>query len=588
MHSSEPWRVGVLFSQTGPTAIIEQTQARGTLLAIHEINAAGGVNGRPIEPVAYDPASSPKRFDRLAERLLARDGVSTIFGCYMSSTRKAVLPAVGRHNGLLFYPTLYEGFEHSPNVIYTGASPNQNSVQLADYLVRTYGGRFYLVGSNYVFPYESNRIMRDLLAEHDGEVVGEHYAELDETDFRLVIEDIKRKRPDVIFSTVVGRATVHFYRAYAEAGLNPEIMPIASLTTCEAEVQAMGVDAARGHITAAPYFHSVPSDKNEAFIARVKKMYGEDAVTNMCLEAAYFQMHLFANALRETGSLDTDALRTALAGSAFEAPQGPIRIDPVVGHAHLWPRIGRVGQDGQFTILKEASRPVVPDPYLGSHMIEEVNADPLRSEPRVVHGIAGLPSVTLPRDPGSYNVLLVHPRDQDGEEMRKALERVGCRVRTCWPPPTELPSDIDIVFFGLCHSPVDAIPWDPSNPPAALVAIIDLDKTTDFRRLMAYNPHAVISKPIRPIERLTSLVLARNLFERQSELEKRVNKLQKKLGSLRRIERAKEILIKKNNITEKEAYEIIRTQAMKRRVTTEEIASKIIDADEVLSTITET
>src|SRR6185312_3708337 len=249
----EPWRVGVLFSHTGVTAVIEETQLRGTLLAIEEINAAGGVNDRELVPLIYDPGSLDERFARLADRLLCEDGVSTIFGCYTSSSRKAVLPIVERRNGLLWYPTLYEGFEYSPNIIYTGAAPNQNSVELAEFLLETYGRRFYLIGSDYIYPRESNRIIRELLRQRGGVIVAERYLDLraQPLDFKALMRDVRELRPDVIFSTVVGEATAYFYQAYAEAGFDPHVMPIASLTTSEAEVKLMGADVGCGHVTAA-------------------------------------------------------------------------------------------------------------------------------------------------------------------------------------------------------------------------------------------------------------------------------------------------------------------------------------------------
>ena len=159
---SEPWRIGVLFSRTGVTAVIEQSQLQGTLLALEEVNGAGGVNGRELVPVIYDPGSDPAKFARYAHKLLTEDRVTMIFGCYTSTSRKAVLPLVERWNGLLWYPTLYEGFEYSPNIIYTGAAPNQNSLRLAEYLMERFGNRFYFVGSDYVCPRESNRIMREV------------------------------------------------------------------------------------------------------------------------------------------------------------------------------------------------------------------------------------------------------------------------------------------------------------------------------------------------------------------------------------------------------------------------------------------
>lgn len=150
--TSAPWRIGVLFSRTGFMSVIEETQLQGTLLGIEEINSAGGVNGRELVPVVYDPGSDSVACGHFAKRLMIEDDVSTIFGCYTSSSRKAVLPVVERLNGLLWYPTLYEGFEASPNVIYTGAAPNQNSLALCRYLIDNYGSRFYFVGSDYIYP----------------------------------------------------------------------------------------------------------------------------------------------------------------------------------------------------------------------------------------------------------------------------------------------------------------------------------------------------------------------------------------------------------------------------------------------------
>ena len=375
-RDSDAVRVGVLFSQTGATALIESTQLNGTVLAIEEINAAGGINGRALEPVIHDPGSRPSRFSVLADRLLTEDGVNVIFGCYMSSTRKAVLPVVERRNGLLFYPTLYEGFEYSPNIIYTGAPPNQNSVQLADYLINEFGARFYLVGSDYIYAYESNRIMSDLIRERNGAVVAEKYVTLDARagGFDAIIKDIKRTRPDVIFSTVVGKATTYFYRAYAEAGLEPDMMPIGSLTTSEAEVQDMGVAAACGHVTAAPYFQTIDTEINRRFVTAYKARFGAEKATNMCCEAAYFQVHLMANAMRKVGTDNTDILRPALMGTEYGAPQGQVRIDPDNNHTYLWPRVGRVDDEGQFAMARGALQAVKPDPYLVTHSLDDWNA----------------------------------------------------------------------------------------------------------------------------------------------------------------------------------------------------------------------
>jgi branched-chain amino acid transport system substrate-binding protein len=365
-RTSEPWKAGVLFSSSGYMAVIEETQLCGTLLAIEEINAAGGVNGRPIQPVICDPASDTSAFGRLAKRLMVENGVSSIFGCYTSSSRKAVLPVVERLNGLLWYPTLYEGFEHSPNVVYTGAGPCQNSLELCRYLMQRYGNRLYLVGSDYVYPHASNRIMREFIRHNGGRVVGERYVPLrpKRADFYDIVRDLRELGPDAVFSTVVGEATVFLYQAYAEAGYDPKVMPIASLTTTEAEINAMGHDVGEGHVTAASYFQGVDSDENRRFLKRYRKIYGDDATTNMCCEAAYFQVYLFARALAQVNSTETDVLRPAVMGTVLDAPQGRVSINPACGQADLWTRIGRANRNGQFDIVFQSASPVHADPYL--------------------------------------------------------------------------------------------------------------------------------------------------------------------------------------------------------------------------------
>ena len=261
---AETWRVGVLFSRSGVMEVTETEHFFGTALAIQEINQSGGIRGREIEVVAYDPGSDPETYRKLADRLLTEDGISVIFGCSTSAARKAILPAIERRNGLLWYPSLYEGFEYSPNVIYTGASPNQNSFPLAEYLVRNYGRRVFLVGSDYVYPRESNRIMRDLIVAYGGEIAGELYVPMEASSSQLqaVLKEVREQQPDVLFSTVVGRPAQNLYRLYHDAGFDAAQMPIASLTIAEGEIREIGAEFCAGHITAATYFGSLDSDSN--------------------------------------------------------------------------------------------------------------------------------------------------------------------------------------------------------------------------------------------------------------------------------------------------------------------------------------
>jgi branched-chain amino acid transport system substrate-binding protein len=364
-QAGRAWRVGVLFSETGVRSAVERTQLQATLLAIDEINAAGGVLVLPIEPIHYDPKSNPKCFRALAERLLSVDRVRLVFGCYMSSTRKAVLPVIEAYRALLFYPTLYEGFEYSRHCIYTGAAPNQNSLQLARFLFKHYGNRFLLVGSNYVYPYESNRVMADLVRQSRGKIVDEIYLPLSarEADFGRTMQQITRTSPDVIFSTVVGSGTAALYRAYRAAGFDPVRRPIASLTTSEAEVAEMPAEVAEGHITAAPFFETLDTVAARRFVSAYKQRYGGDAPIPAAAEAAYFQVHLAAAAIARAGGSDPERVRQELGEIEFAAPQGRVRIDRENNHTYLWPRVARLDTGGRFQIVWNPGIRVRPDPY---------------------------------------------------------------------------------------------------------------------------------------------------------------------------------------------------------------------------------
>ncbi len=380
-RTGRAWRVGVLFSQTGVTAAVERTQLQATLLAIEEINAAGGVLDLPLEPVLYDPQSNPKLFRTLAERLLVTDRVRLVFGCYMSSSRKAVLPVIEANRGLLFYPTLYEGFEYSRHCIYTGAAPNQNSLQLARFLFEHYGSRFLLVGSNYVYPYESNRVMSDLVRQNRGKILNEIYVPLAArpADFGRAIQEIKKHEPDVIFSTVVGKGTAAFYEAYRAAGFDPARRPIASLTTGEAEVAEMSSEAAEGHITAAPFFETLGTAAARRFVTAYKDRYGGDAPVPASAEAAYFQVHLAAAAIARAGSADPERVLPELSEIEFTAPQGRVRIDRENNHTYLWPRVARLDARGHFQIVWNPGLRVRPDPYCVVQTLDDWSSDGIAS-----------------------------------------------------------------------------------------------------------------------------------------------------------------------------------------------------------------
>lgn len=359
-------KVGVLFSLTGTTAIVEDSLNKATLMAIDEINAAGGINGMKITPIVEDPASDPATFADKARKLVVGDKVVSVFGAYTSASRKAVLPVVERRNNLFWYPTLYEGRECSKNVIYAGAVPNQQQDEFIPWLIEKFGKKFFMIGSNYIYPKEENNYCKTLLAKYGGEVVNEEYVPLGHSEFSSVINKIRSTQPNVIFSTVVGDSVVALHRQYRAAGLNPERMPMASLTTSEIEVAAMGGDAAAGHFTSAPYFMVHKSPENEKFVANYRRRYGANAVTHFVSEPAYYQIYLLKQAIEAIGSagdITPQNIREAVKKQSLMAPQGKIQIEAENQHTWVWPKIAMAKADGQFEVLKDSAQWKKPDPY---------------------------------------------------------------------------------------------------------------------------------------------------------------------------------------------------------------------------------
>ncbi|UOM35043.1 transporter substrate-binding domain-containing protein [Acuticoccus sp. I52.16.1] len=370
---SDGWRVGVLFSRSGTTVVTETEHLRGTELAIAEINAAGGILGRPIVPTVYDPGARNADYLALARRMLAEDDLDIIFGCSMSASRKTVLPIVERHNGLLFYPSMYEGFEYCENVLYCGATVNQTCLPLADYLIRHHGGRIYFVGSDYIFPRESNRIMQELIEARGGEVVGETYVPLEAGADALedIIPKIRTAAPDAVFSTIIGTSAQAFYRLYDAAGFDRARQPIASLTMAETEIATIGAAACTGHILAATYVQTVDNAANRAFVEAFKARFGAEATTSIWSEAAYMQVHMFARALARVGAADPRRIALDPLGDEFDTPEGRVRVDADTRHLWLTPRIGVANAQGLFDIVWESRVAVRPDPYLAATRIEE-------------------------------------------------------------------------------------------------------------------------------------------------------------------------------------------------------------------------
>lgn len=285
-------RVGVLHSLSGTMAISEVTVKNATLMAIEEINAKGGVLGRRIVAVVEDGASDPAVFAQKAQKLLQQDKVATVFGGWTSASRKAMLPVFERLKGLLWYPVQFEGNECSPNIMYTGAQPNQQILPALEWAWEKGYRKYFLVGSDYVFPRTANLILKKHIAQKGGEVVGEEYVPLGGTDFSSVVTKIRASGAQIIFNTINGDSNVAFFKQMAAAGLPPEKLPVMSFSIAEQEAKAIGPSLLQKSLAAWNYFMSLDTPQNRAFVQAYRSRYGKDAVITDPMVHGYVGVYL--------------------------------------------------------------------------------------------------------------------------------------------------------------------------------------------------------------------------------------------------------------------------------------------------------
>ncbi len=357
--------VGILHSVTGTMAISESGSVEAEKLAIKQINDMGGVLGRKIEVIQEDGASDWPTFAEKAKKLLVQDKVASVFGCWTSASRKAVLPVFEKENGMLYYPTFYEGLEQSKNVIYTGQEATQQIIAGLDWVAKEKGAKtYYLIGSDYIWPRTSNKIARKHIENVlKGKVVGEDYYPLGHTNFGSLINKIKLKKPDVIYSIVVGGSNVSWYKQLKAAGITSDKWTLLTISVTEDELLGIGGENAEGFYAAMKYFQSLDNENNKNFVAEFKKMWGDDSVIGDVTQAAYLGPWLWKLAVEKAGSFDVDKIAVASNGIEFDgAPEGYVRIHD--SNHHLWSktRVGKILKSGQYEVVYESDL-IEPNPF---------------------------------------------------------------------------------------------------------------------------------------------------------------------------------------------------------------------------------
>lgn len=359
-----PIKVGILHSLTGTMAISEKPVMQATLLAIEQINAKGGLLGRKLEAVVVDGKSDWPTFAYEAERLIAEEKVSVVFGCWTSASRKTVKPVFEKYNHLLFYPVQYEGLEQSPNIIYTGAAPNQQIIPAVAWAIKEFGPRIYLVGSDYVFPRVASWLMGKVAKALGGSVVGESYIPLGENNVDGMIREIQRLKPNVVMNSINGDSNIAFFHALKEAGITANEIPVVSFSVGEAELAQMH-DAAdvAGHYAVWNYFQSIDNTINRDFIQAYQTRFGSGTPLSDPMEAAWIGVNLWAKAVRAAQTDDVGVVRTTVVHQSLVAPEGIISVDHHTHHVWKTVRVGKIRSDGQFDVLWTSAEPVRPEPF---------------------------------------------------------------------------------------------------------------------------------------------------------------------------------------------------------------------------------
>ncbi len=359
---NEPIKVGILHSLTGTMAISESPVIDATLLAIEEINANGGLLGRKLVPVVIDGKSDRATFAHEAERLITEEKVVVIFGCWTSASRKAVKPIVEKYRHLLLYPVQYEGAEQSPNIVYGGQSANQQIIPAIAWSMQHLGKRFFLVGSDYIFPHMANEIITTQLKTSGSNVVGEHYLQLGSSDVADVIEKIIASKPDVILNTINGDSNLAFFKALRAAGITSELTPTLSFSIGEPEAVQLG-QLITGDYASWSYFQNLDNAENRAFLKRFKARFGEDRVLSDPMQAAYTNVQLWAASVTEVNNSKPEVVLNNIKYQHRNTATGIVFVNQENNHQWKTSRIGKIRRDGQFDLVWQSSYPVEPVPF---------------------------------------------------------------------------------------------------------------------------------------------------------------------------------------------------------------------------------
>ena len=379
VQSKKIIKIGIIHSLTGNMAISERPLIHAYEMAIAEVNENDGIPGAKIVPIIIDGETNPEVFAREAENLIVKEKVTAIFGCWTSLCRKAVKEVVEKYQSLLFYPLQYEGLEKSPNIIYLGAAPNQQIIPGVSWLVKQGRKRFFIIGSDYVFPRMAGLIIKDMLHLLGVQLVGEKYipfqskSAMQEKQISDIIQEAEAVKADVLINLINGQDNVDFFKLLKRSGISSREMPVLSMSVSESEISAFSLDIREGDFAVWNYFQSLQTPENITFVKKLRKFVGSNLSIGDPMEAAYIGIKLFAQACAESPGYNTVDIKNAILYQNLLAPEGIVSVDRA--NLHLWKTVyvGKLLGSGQFDIVWSSVDPVKPQPYPMNRSISEWN-----------------------------------------------------------------------------------------------------------------------------------------------------------------------------------------------------------------------
>ena len=568
---------GILISSDGPYSVVSKSMLCGALLGIDDARCENA--DLDFAPMIGNPAGDLTRYSALASEMLAA-GVKHVVGCYTSSSRKEIIPQFEKADALLWYPSHYEGFETSNNVVYTGAVANQHLFPLVEYMLGRFGPRAFCVGSNYIWAWENNRILREAIVPNGGTVLAERYLPVGSLDFGHVVEAILASRPSFVFNTLIGESSYQFLRdlraTCRSRGIDqPTAIPVASCTLSEPELDAIGPAAVDGHITSSVYFDSIETPENERFVAAYRARFPDGPVVSADAEATYLAVRFLARATAEAGTTEIGAVKRAVPRQSIAAPQGLVRIDGETLHAELTPRIGCSDADGRFIILREAVRPVAADPYLIRKLLAlRCGGDPARAASRF------MTTQRLIQNFRQGRGLLWAGSHFDAETLERTLLRLGVTLhRVEQIDSARLDPDRDIVFIDADQAINTAALIGPGAtlPDAPVIGIVGVEAPSRLKLLAEAGATAILRKPIQSSMIYSALFLGVNNYRRLRAAETRVAIGERKRRGRRFLIKAVVALVQTHGLSDDQAYADLRRESMRRRIDIEEYCEALFE-----------